>query len=205
MFSKADVRLYTFSPALPLPPTLPKPTADVLGRWVGGKWVGEGKLVDSDYSKAMAVGWGDQLRVVSRPHLRGLRPEQYGRWKGDTRPFRLLLLDPEKAASSNVRDHAGWRKAAGTELTISADHNRWEYLGDAEIAGIPVQFRTVNVFRDNDHVGWQAEYSAQQGVTRPGWARCKEYTAERAAASAADPVSSPPGRAGLVRLEGARL
>jgi uncharacterized membrane protein YczE len=25
-----------------------KPTADVLGRWVGGKWIADGKLVDSE-------------------------------------------------------------------------------------------------------------------------------------------------------------
>lgn len=29
-----------------------KPGADVLNRWVGGRWVGDGHLLDSDYSKA---------------------------------------------------------------------------------------------------------------------------------------------------------
>jgi hypothetical protein len=32
-----------------------KPSADVLGRWVGGNWPLEGKMLDSDYSKAMMV------------------------------------------------------------------------------------------------------------------------------------------------------
>src|SRR5450631_2951026 len=33
----------------------PKPTAGVLNRWVGGTWPLEGKMLDSDYSKAMTV------------------------------------------------------------------------------------------------------------------------------------------------------
>ena len=51
-----------------------------------------------------------------------------------------------------------------TELSISPDHSRWEYLGKAEISGKQVEFRTVNVFRDNDHVDWWSEYSTDNGA-----------------------------------------
>ncbi|HZD33478.1 MAG TPA: hypothetical protein VE779_17670, partial [Candidatus Angelobacter sp.] len=32
-----------------------KASAEVLGRWVGGKWPLEGKMLDTDYSKAITV------------------------------------------------------------------------------------------------------------------------------------------------------
>ncbi len=32
-----------------------KPNADVLGRWVGGKWPLEGKMLDTEFSKATSV------------------------------------------------------------------------------------------------------------------------------------------------------
>ena len=54
MFWKLTFALCFLGCLLPAAET-PKPTADVLGRWVGGKWIGDGKLVDTDYSKAMAV------------------------------------------------------------------------------------------------------------------------------------------------------
>lgn len=33
----------------------PKPGAETLGRWVGGKWSGEGSMVNTEFSKAMTV------------------------------------------------------------------------------------------------------------------------------------------------------
>jgi hypothetical protein len=140
-----------------------KPTADVLGRWVGGTWVGDGTLVDSDYSKAMPVG-GVSNCAWSPDHVFMLCDQNNTVDGKPERDLSVYAFDPEKAAYRMFGMSPGSEKARATELTISADHNRWEYLGKAEIGGKTVEFRTVNVFRDNDHVDWWSEYSSDNGA-----------------------------------------
>ncbi len=140
-----------------------KPGADVLGRWVGGKWTGEGKMVDSDYSKTMKVGgvsncaWSpDHIFVVC---------DQANTVNGKAeRDLSIYAFDPEKTEYHMFGMSPGGGTPRVTELTISPDHSRWEYLGSAEISGKTVQFRTVNIFHDNDHVDWWSEYSTDGGA-----------------------------------------
>jgi hypothetical protein len=169
MFSKLMFALCLLS-CLALAVDTPKPGADVLGRWVGGKWVGEGKLVDSDYSKAMAVG-GVTNCAWSPDHIFVICDQNNTIDGKGSRDLSVYSFDPEKAAYEMFGVTLGGGKPRVTELTISADHNRWEYLGNAEISGIAVQFRTVNDFRDNDHVDWWSEYSNDKGVH---WVRMGE-------------------------------
>jgi hypothetical protein len=148
----------------------PKPTADALSRWVGGKWVGDGKLVDSDYSKAMAVS-GVTNCAWSPNHTFVVCDQAI---TADGKPDRALSIyafDPDKAAYHMFGMSPSGERPRVTELNITPDHNRWEYLGKAEIKGKPVEFRTVNVFRDDNHVDWWSEYSIDDGAH---WVRTGE-------------------------------
>lgn len=147
-----------------------KPTADALGRWVGGKWVGDGKLVDSDYSKAMAVG-GVTNCVWSPDHIFVICDQANTINGKPDRDLSVYAFDPEKAAYHMFGMSPAGDRPRVTELSITPDHNRWEYLGKAEISGKTVEFRTVNIFRDNDHVDWWSEYSTDNGAH---WVRTGE-------------------------------
>jgi hypothetical protein len=48
-------------------------------------------------------------------------------------------------------------------VIISADGNHWEYQNKTDIKGKPVQFRTINVFRNPDYIEWWSEYSTDDG------------------------------------------
>ena len=146
------------------------PGADALGRWVGGTWTGDGKLVDSDYSKASTVGgvtkcsWSpDHIFVVC---------DQANTMNGEgRRDLSIYAFDPDKSAYHMFGMSPSGERPRVTDLSITPDQNRWEYLGKAEIGGKSVQFRTVNVFRDADHVDWWSEYSTDGGAR---WVRMGE-------------------------------
>jgi len=141
----------------------PKPTADVLGRWVGGKWTGDGKLVDSDYSKAMAVG-GVTNCAWSPDHVFVICDQNNTIDGKATSDLSVYAFDAENCTYQMFGMSPGGGRPRITELTISPDHSRWEYLGKTEISGKQVEFRTVNIFRDNDHVDWWSEYSTDDGA-----------------------------------------
>lgn len=147
-----------------------KPTVDVLARWVGGKWVGEGKLLDSQYSKAMAVA-GISNCAWSPDHIFVVCDQDNTIDGKPSRDLSVYAFDPEKSSYQMFGMSPGDKHPRTTELTISPDHERWEYLGKAEISGKQVEFRTVNVFRDNDHVDWWSEYSSDGGAH---WAKMGE-------------------------------
>jgi hypothetical protein len=94
-----------------------------------------------------------------------------------SRDLSVYAFDPEQGAYQMFGMSPGGGKPRTTELSISRDlsishdHNRWEYLCNAEVSGKQVEFRTVNVFRDNDHVDWWSEYSADDGAH---WVRMGE-------------------------------
>lgn len=140
-----------------------KASADVLGRWVGGKWTGDGKMVDSDYSKAMAVG-GVTNCAWSPDHIFVICDQNTTVGGKASRDLSVYAFDLEKGTYQMFGMSPGDKHPRTTELTISPDHSRWGYLGKAEISGKQVQFRTVNIFRDNDHVDWWSEYSTDDGA-----------------------------------------
>ena len=148
----------------------PKPTAETLGRWVGGKWVSDGKFVDSDYSKPMAVG-GVTTCAWSPDHIFVICDQAItANGKPDT-ALSIYAFDPDKAVYHMFGMSPSGERPRVTDLSITPDHSRWEYLGKAEIKGKSVEFRTVNVFRDDDHVDWWSEYSTDNGAH---WVRMGE-------------------------------
>ena len=145
----------------------PQPGSDALGRWVGGKWVGDGKLVDSAYSRAMTVG-GVTRCAWSPDHIFVVCDQDVTANGKPGRDLSIYAFDPEKSAYHMFGMSPSGERPRVTDLSISSDRNRWEYLGKAEIDGKSVQFRTVNVFRDADHVDWWSEYSTDGGAN---WTR----------------------------------
>jgi hypothetical protein len=139
-----------------------KPDAKVLERWVGGKWVGEGSMVDSDFSKAMKVsgvttcGWSpDHVFVICDQAV-----------TVDAKPGRELSIygyDPEAGKFHFYGTSPSDDKARSMELVVLENGSRLEYRNTDEIKGKPVRFRTVNVFRDDDHAEWWTEYSTDDG------------------------------------------
>jgi len=140
-----------------------KPGPDVLNRWVGGKWVGEGKMVNSDYSKAGTVG-GVTNCGWSPDHIFVICDQAVHMDEQRRRDLSIYAFDPAKAQYHLFGLSPEGERPRVTELSITADGNHWEYLGKADINGKAVQFRTTNVFRDNNHVDWWSEYSTDNGV-----------------------------------------
>lgn len=139
-----------------------KPGVDALGRWVGGKWPGEGKMLDTDYSKAATVSFVSNC-AWSPEHVFVICDQTITANGKPDRALSIYGFDPEKSAYHMFGMSPAGERPRVTELVISPDQSRWEYLGKTEISGKPVEFRTVNIFRDNDHVEWWSEYSTDQG------------------------------------------
>jgi len=169
MLLKMTATLLLLSTAL-LANEAPKPTANALNRWVGGKWVGDGKIVDSDYSKATAVS-GITACAWSPDHIFVVCDQAITANGQPDRALSIYAFDPEKSAYHMFGMSPAGERPRVTELTITPDHSRWEYLGKADIKGKTVEFRTVNVFHDDDHVEWWSEYSTDDGAH---WVRTGE-------------------------------
>ena len=135
---------------------------EALERWVGGTWPLEGKMLDTDYSTATTVtgvskcGWSpdhvfmlcDQSLVVNGKPDRDLSAYVFDAESGK---FHFYGLSPKG------------EKARTSDLDISADGKHWEYHNTSEIKGKKVQFRTINEFRNADHIDWWSEYSTDEG------------------------------------------
>jgi hypothetical protein len=146
-----------------------KPTAEVLGRRVGGKWTGDGALLDSDYSQAMKVS-GITTCAWSPDHVFVVCDQALTVSGKPVRQFSVYGYDPDAGKFHFYGLSPSADKARTPDLVITAGGQRWEYDNTEEIKGKPVRFRTVNVFRDVDHVEWWSEYSADDGAhwTRMG-------------------------------------
>jgi len=139
-----------------------KPTADVLNRWVGGKWVGDAHFFDTAYSKA-GMGGGVSTCVWSPDHIfvvcdqdvkdngTALRFLSIYSFDPKTGTFHFFGLSPE-----------GDRPRTG-DVNITADGTHWEYLTKTTMKEKPVWFRTVNQFLGNNKVEWWSEYSTDEG------------------------------------------
>jgi hypothetical protein len=144
-----------------------KPDANILDRWVGGKWVGDGQFLDTAYSQAAKVGgvttcsWSpDHIFVTCDQDVHfgdaPMRDLSIYAFDSKTSQFHFYSVTP-----AGDRPHTG-------SLDISADGAHWVYLGSAEISGKTVQFRTTNEFHWNDQVDWWSEASGDDGKT---WTR----------------------------------
>ncbi len=138
--------------------------AEVLNRWVGGKWVGSGQFVASDYSQANTAtattkcAWSpDHVFVVcDQDIVFGGQP---------MRDLSIYTFAPKTSRYFFYGISLGEEKARNTALDISDDGNRWLYSSTNEIKGKPVQFRTTNQFHGNDTVEWWTEFSPDNGKT----------------------------------------
>lgn len=152
-----------------------KPTADVLNRWVGGKWPLDGKMLDTDYSKATTVtgastcGWSPDhvFMICDQSIMEDGKP---------SRDLSVYAFDPENSTFHFFGlSPSGERPRIG-DVTISTDGAHWEYFTKTEIKGKPVQFRTINEFRNADHIDWWSEYSTDDGAH---WVRMGGGTEKR--------------------------
>ena len=140
-----------------------KATADVLNRWIGGKWPLDGKMLDTDYSKAMTVtgvsncGW-------SPDHIFMLCDQSINEEGKPSRELSVYVFDPENSTFHFYGLSPGGGRPHSTDLAISADGNHWVYSSENEIKGKPVKFRTINEFRNPDHIDWWSEYSTDSGA-----------------------------------------
>ena len=139
-----------------------KPSAEVLGRWVGGKWVGDAHFLDTDYSKAGSGGgvstcaWSpDHIFVVCDQDVKdkgkAMRFLSVYSFDAMTGTYHFFGLSPD-----------GDRPRTG-DVNITADGTHWEYLTKTTIKDKPVWFRTINQFKGNDQVDWWSEYSTDEG------------------------------------------
>lgn len=149
---------------------LPQPGASVLGRWIGGKWVGDGKMVATNYSQAMTVS-GVTNCSWSPDHVFVVCDQAVTVNSRQDRELSIYAFDPDMGVYHMFGMSPSGERPRVTEVDISVDHNRWEYLNKTEISGKAVEFRTVNVFRDDDHVDWWSEYSTDNGAH---WVRTGE-------------------------------
>ncbi len=138
--------------------------ADVLNRWVGGKWVGSGELVDSAYSQAGKVA--GVTRCAWSPDHIFMICDQDNVFAGTaSRDLSIYSFAPKDGKYYFYGITLGEEQARHTALDISASGDRWMYSSTSEIKGKTVQFRTTNQFHGNDAVDWWTEFSTDSGKT----------------------------------------
>jgi hypothetical protein len=147
--------------------------ADVLNRWVGGKWVGSGQFVDSDFSKAnkssavtTCVWSPDRIFVICDQDINfGGTP---------MRDLSIYTFAPKTNKFYFYGVSLGQEKPRNTSLDIGENGDRWVYSSTNDIKGKSIQFRTVNQFHGMDTVEWRSEFSADGGKTWTKTAEGKE-------------------------------
>ena len=139
-----------------------KPSADVMGRWVGGKWVLESHALDTDYSKA-GSGSGVSTCAWSPDHVFVVCDQDV---KDGGQAMRFLSIYSFDPASGSYHffgiSPEGGRPHAG-DVAVSENGAHWEYLTKTTVKEKPVWFRTVNQFKNADEVDWWSEYSTDEG------------------------------------------
>src|SRR5437764_1983246 len=138
---------------------------DVLNRWVGGKWVGDGHLVDSAYSKAAKVS-GVTTCAWSPNHVFLVCDQDVTFNGAPMRDLSIYVFDPKANAFHFYQVTPEGGQPHATSLQISSDGTKWIYLGSGDMGGgKKVQFRTSNQFHGNDQVDWWSESSGDDGKT----------------------------------------
>ena len=140
-----------------------KSNGDVLGRWVGGKWPLDGKMLDSDYSKAMTVT-GVSNCAWSPDHVFVVCDQSINEAGKLSHELSVYVFNPDNSTFHFYGLSLNGDRPHSTDLTISPNGNRWEYSSKTEIKGKTVQFRTINEFRNPDHIDWWSEYSSDGGA-----------------------------------------
>jgi hypothetical protein len=147
-----------------------KPSAEVLNRWVGGKWVGDAHSVDTDYSKA-GTGGGVSTCAWSPDHIFVVCDQDVKDNGTAMRFLSIYSFDPKNSAHHFYGLSPDGSRPRNGDVSISSDGTHWEYLTKTEIKDKPVWFRTTNQFKGDDQVDWWSEYSTDEGQhwTKTGW------------------------------------
>jgi hypothetical protein len=140
------------------------PSADVLNRWVGGKWVSTGQFVDSDFSKANKASATTKC-AWSPDHVFVLCDQDIDFGGTAMRELSIYTFAPKTGKYYFYGISLGEEKPRNTALDITDKGERWVYSSTNEIKGKPVQFRTVNQFHGDDEVDWRSEFSTDEGKT----------------------------------------
>lgn len=137
---------------------------DILGRWVGGKWVSEGQFVDSQYSSANKASAVTQC-AWSPDHIFVICDQDIDFGGTPMRDLSIYTFAPKTNKFYFYGVSLGQEKPRSTALDISDDGERWTYSSSNEIKGKTVEFRTTNQFHGNDAVEWWSEFSSDGGKT----------------------------------------
>ncbi|MGA7460285.1 MAG: hypothetical protein WBW69_08660 [Candidatus Korobacteraceae bacterium] len=138
--------------------------ADVLNRWVGGKWVGDGQFVDSDFSKANKASATTKC-VWSPDHVFVTCDQDINFGGTPMRELSIYTFTPKTGKFYFYGISLGEETPRHTTLDITDNGDRWLYTSTSEISGKSVEFRTTNQFHGNDAVDWWTEFSTDSGKT----------------------------------------
>lgn len=138
--------------------------ADVLNRWVGGKWVGSGQFVDSAYSSANTASATTKC-AWSPDHVFVICDQDIVFGGQSMRELSIYTFVPKSSKYYFYGISFGEEKARNTALEIADNGARWVYSSTNDIKGKSVQFRTTNEFHGNDSVEWRTEFSSDDGKT----------------------------------------
>jgi hypothetical protein len=141
-----------------------KPGADALNRWVGGKWVGSGQFVDSDFSKANRASAITNC-AWSPDHIFVICDQDITFGGAPKRDLSIYAFDAKAGRFYFYGISLGQEEPRSTALDITDNGARWTYSSTDNIKGKTVQFRTTNVFHGSDTVEWWSEYSTDSGKT----------------------------------------
>jgi hypothetical protein len=140
------------------------PGADVLNRWVGGKWVGSGQFVESDFSKA-GKSSAVTTCVWSPDHIFVICDQDINLGRIPMRHLAIYGFAPQTNKFHHYAVSLGQEKPRNSALDISENGDRWVYSSTDDIKGKSVAFRTVDEFRGADTVLWRSEFSTDGGKT----------------------------------------
>jgi hypothetical protein len=136
--------------------------SDILNRWVGGKWVGSGEFVASDFSQANKSS-ATTTSTWSPDHIFVVCDQDINFGGTPMRDLSIYTFSPKTNKFYFYAVSLGQDKPRSADLAITG--GRWVYSSSNRIKAKTVEFRTVDVFRDNDNVEWWSEFSTDGGKT----------------------------------------
>ncbi len=137
---------------------------DVLNRRVGGKWIGSGQFLDSDFSQAAKTSAVTKC-AWSPDHIFVICDQDINFGGTPMRDISIYGFAPKTNKFYFYGVSLGEEKPRSTALDISDNGDHWVYSSTNDIKGKSIQFRTVNEFKGKDVVEWHSEFSADGGKT----------------------------------------
>ena len=126
-----------------------KPSAHLLNRWVGGKWVGDGRFTDSDYSKKNTATVVTHCSC-SPDHVFVVCDQDVNFGGTPMRDLSIHAFDPKSGQYYFYRIIYRPGESAQHEAGHQRRRQRWMYSSSQTIKDKVVDFRTTNLFHGND-------------------------------------------------------